>query len=168
MAEFWVPSYFFNGKSTSLRCQWNKNGLRSLCGNHVHCRRGRHHCTRLQFQIIIHRRCQAKIYCSRAINHRFDIHNVKYKYRRTFFAPWWRFFGFIFVRLLQEGHDLSLPFNRMAEYIQYLFSSNKASHRRNNPLKVIHRKRPTTSKSTADKGVKVEILSIIKPNWIKF
>jgi hypothetical protein len=63
-------------------------------------------------------------------------------------------FGFIFVRLLQEGHDLSLPFNRMAEYIQYLFSSNKASHRMNNPLKVIHRKRPTTSKSTADREVK--------------
>ena len=42
----------------------------------------------------------------------------------------------------------------MAEYIQYLFSFNKASHRMNNPLKVIHRKRPTTSKSTADKGGK--------------
>lgn len=63
-------------------------------------------------------------------------------------------FGFVFVRLLQEGHDLSLPFNRMAEYIQYLFSSNKASHRMNNPLKVIHRKTQTKPKSTADRETK--------------
>jgi membrane associated rhomboid family serine protease len=63
-------------------------------------------------------------------------------------------FGFIFVRLLQEGHDLSLPFNRMAEYIQYLFSSNKASHRMNNPLKVIHRKTQTKPKSPRAREVK--------------
>jgi len=63
-------------------------------------------------------------------------------------------FGFVFVRLLQEGHDLSIPFNRMAEYIQYLFSSNKASHRMNNPLKVIHRKTQTKPKSTADRETK--------------
>jgi hypothetical protein len=42
----------------------------------------------------------------------------------------------------------------MAEYIQYLFSSNKASHRMNNPLKVIHRKKPTTPKSTREREVK--------------
>lgn len=65
-------------------------------------------------------------------------------------------FGFVFVRLLQEGHDLSLPFNRMAEYIQYLFSFNRASHRINNPLKVIHRKTQTKPKSTADRETKGE------------
>lgn len=63
-------------------------------------------------------------------------------------------FGFIFVRLLQEGHDLSLPFNRMTEYIQYLFSFNRASKRMNNPLKVIHRKTQTKPKNTADRETK--------------
>ena len=63
-------------------------------------------------------------------------------------------FGWIFVKLLQEGHDLSLPFNRMTEYIQYLFSSNKATHRRNNPLKVIHKNSRSKVKSTAEKETK--------------
>lgn len=63
-------------------------------------------------------------------------------------------FGFIFVRLLQEGHDLSIPFNRMAEYIQNLFSFNRASKRMNNPLKVIHRKTQTKPKNTADRETK--------------
>lgn len=63
-------------------------------------------------------------------------------------------FGFIFVRLLQEGHDLSLPFNRMTEYIQNLFSFNRASKRMNNPLKVIHRKTQTKPKNTADRETK--------------
>lgn len=61
--------------------------------------------------------------------------------------------GWVFVRLLQEGHDLSLPFNRMAEYIQYLFSSNKASHRRNNPLKVIHKRNRPKEKSSKERDV---------------
>jgi hypothetical protein len=63
-------------------------------------------------------------------------------------------FGWVFVRLLQEGHDLSLPFNRLAEYIQYLFSSNKSSHRRNNPLKVIHKSNRPKSKPIAEREVK--------------
>lgn len=63
-------------------------------------------------------------------------------------------FGFIFVRLLQEGHDLSIPFNRMTEYIQNLFSFNRASKRMNNPLKVIHRKTQTKPKNTADRETK--------------
>ena len=42
----------------------------------------------------------------------------------------------------------------MTEYIQYLFSSNKATHRRNNPLKVIHKNSRSKVKSTAEKETK--------------
>jgi membrane associated rhomboid family serine protease len=48
-------------------------------------------------------------------------------------------FGWIFVKLLQEGHDLSLPYHRMTEYIQYVFSSKKTAYGKNNPLKIIHK-----------------------------
>jgi hypothetical protein len=61
-------------------------------------------------------------------------------------------FGWVFVRLLQEGHDLSLPFNRMSAYFEHLFSSVRYSQRSNHPLKVIHRK----NRPKANPGRKTE------------